>query len=45
MESKHILPEDITNTVNEYSFACLPVAKKEKNTMKKVVSFMYKDNM
>lgn len=45
MESKHFLPKNMTNTVDEYSFACLPMAKREKNTMEKIISSIYKDNM
>lgn len=45
VESKHILSKDMTNTTDEYSFARLPIAKKEKNVTKKVISFIYKDNM
>ncbi len=46
VESKHILPKDMTNAVDEYSFARLPMAKGEKNAMEEVVSSsMYKDNM
>ena len=45
VESKHILPEDMTNAVEEYSFARLPVAKGEKDATEKIVSSMYKNNM
>ena len=45
VESKYILPEDMTNAVEDYSFACLPVAKREKDATEKIVSSMYKDNM
>lgn len=29
----------------EYSFAYLPIRKKEKNTTKKIISSIYKDNI
>ena len=45
VESKHILPKDMTNAVEDYFFACLPVAKGEKDATEKIVSSMYKDNM
>ena len=45
MQNKHILPKDMTNTADKYFFTCLPVAKGEKNTMEKVVSLIYKNNM
>ena len=45
MESKHILSKDMINIVDKYSFTCLSIAKGEKNTMEKVVSSIYKDNM
>ena len=45
VESKHILPENMTNAVEDYSFARLPVAKREKDATEKIVSSMYKDNM
>ena len=45
MESKHILSKDMTNAVDKYFFTCLPIAKEEKNLIKKVVLSMYKDNM
>lgn len=45
VESKHILPEDIINAKEEYFFTRLPNAKGEKNTIKKIVTFMYKENM
>ena len=45
VESKHILPKDITNVVKEYFFAHLPIAKGEKDTIRKIFSFIYKDNM
>ena len=45
VESKHILPEDMTNAVEDYFFARLPVAKGEKDATEKIVLSMYKDNM
>ena len=45
MESKHILPENMTNAIENYSFTHLPIAKGEKDATKKIISFMYKDNM
>ncbi len=45
VESKHILPKDIINAADEYSFARLLMAKGEKNATEKVISSMYKDNM
>ena len=45
VENKHILFKDMTNTVDEYFFACLPMAKGEKTAMEKVVSLIYKNNM
>ncbi len=45
VESKHILPEDMPNAVDEYSFAHLLMTKGERNAMEEVVSSMYKDNM
>lgn len=35
----------MTNATNEYSFTCLPIVKGEKNTIKEIVSSIYKDNM
>ena len=45
VESKHILPKDMTNAVEDYFFACLPVAKGEKDATEKIVSSMYKENI
>lgn len=45
VESKYILPEDMINTADEYSFTCLPMAKGEKNVMEKVVLSIYKNNI
>lgn len=45
IKNKHILPENITNTINEYFFVYLLIANEEKNIMKKVVLSIYKDNM
>ncbi len=45
VKSKYILPENMTNAADEYSFARLPVAKGEKNAMEEIVSSMYKNNM
>ena len=45
VKRKYILPKDITNAADEYFFACLPIAKGEKNASEKVVSSMYKDNI
>lgn len=45
VESKHILPEDMTNAIEDYFFARLPVAKGEKDAIEKIVLSMYKDNM
>ena len=45
VESKHILLKDMTNVADKYSFAYLPIAKREKNAMEKIVLSMYKDNM
>lgn len=45
MENKHILPEDMINAVEKYSFTCLFVIKKEKNITEKVILSMYKDNI
>lgn len=35
----------MTNTAEEYSFACLPIVEKEKNIIKKIISSMYYNNM
>ena len=45
VKSKYILPENMINAADEYSFAHLPIAKKEKNAIEKVVLLIYKDNM
>ena len=45
VKSKHILPKDMTNAVEDYSFARLPIAKGEKDAIEKIVSSMYKDSM
>ncbi len=45
VESKYILSQDMRNTIDEYSFARLSMAKGEKNATEKVASFMYKNNM
>ena len=45
VESKHILPKDMTHAAEEYFFACLPIAKGEKNVTEKIISSMYKNNM
>ena len=44
VEKKYILPKDMTNSIDKYSFTDLPMAKKEKNTREKVVLLMYKNN-
>lgn len=45
VEKKYIFPENITNAVEDYFFAFLLIVKREKDTTKKIVSFIYKDNM
>ncbi len=35
----------MTNAVDKYFFAYLPIVKEEKNTTEKVVSSMYKNNI
>ncbi len=45
VESKYILPKDMINAANKYSFTYLPMVKREKNATNKVVSSIYKDNM
>lgn len=35
----------MTNAVEDYFFARVPIAKGEKDATKKIVSFIYKDNM
>lgn len=45
VEKKQILPRDMIHTVKEYSFAYLPITKGEKNTIKNIVSYMYKNNI
>lgn len=45
VENKYILSKIIINAVDKYSFTYLPLAKREKNIIKKIVSFIYKDNM
>ena len=45
VKSKHILPKDMINAIDNYSFACLSVAKGEKDATEKIVSSMYKDNI
>ena len=42
---QHILPKDMTNLAQKYSFARLLMVKGEKNVMEKIISSMYKDNM
>lgn len=34
VESNYILPKNITNTVEEYSFTYLPMIKREKDVIK-----------
>ena len=45
VESKYILPKDITNVADEYFFACFLIIKGEKYAIEKVVLFIYKNNM
>ena len=45
VESKYILSKNITNAADEYIFIFLPIAKKKKNAIKKVILSLYKDNM
>lgn len=45
IESKHILPEDMRNAVEDYFFARLPIAKEEKDVKEKIISSIYKDNI
>lgn len=45
VENKHVLPKNMTNAVEDSFFACLLVAKGEKEATQKIVSSMYKDNM
>lgn len=45
VENKHILPKNITNTVDKFSFTCLLIAKDEKNITEKVISSIYKNNI
>lgn len=45
IESKHILLKDITNTIDKYFFTNLSIAKREKNTIDKMVLIIYKNNM
>lgn len=42
VESKQILLQDMIYAVEEYSFACLPVAEGGKNATEEIVSSMYK---
>lgn len=35
----------MTNAIKDYSFAHLSIAKGEKDTIEKIVSSMYKDNI
>ena len=45
VENKHIFLKNMTNVIDKYSFAYLPMAKGEKNIIKKIVLSMYKDNI
>lgn len=45
MESKHILPKDMTHTLEKHFFACLPVIEGEKNVIEKIISSIYKNNI
>lgn len=45
VESKYILPKNIMNAINKYSFVYLFIAKGKKNIMKKPILSIYKDNM
>lgn len=45
VEKKHILPKDMTHAIEKYFFACLPITKKEKNVIKKIILSIYKDNI
>lgn len=45
VEIKHILPKDITSTVEDYSFARLPEIKGGKTVREKIILSIYKDNM
>lgn len=37
--------KDMKHAIENYFFACLPIAEGEKNTIEKIVSSMYKDNI
>ena len=45
VKNKHILPKNITNTIDKYFFICLPMAKEEENAMEKIVLSIYKNNI
>lgn len=45
IESKYILPKNITYAAKEYFFTLLSIVKKEKNAIKKIILSIYKDNI
>lgn len=45
VKNKYILFIDMTNIVDKYSCAYLPIIKMEKNTIEKIVLSMYKNNI
>lgn len=45
VKSKYILLKDRTYAVEEYFFACLPVAEGEKNITEKIILFIYKEDI
>ena len=45
LESKYILPEDMTNAIDEYFLAYLLMVKEKKNVTEKIILSIYKDNI
>lgn len=45
IENKHIVLKDMTSVVKDYSFARLPIIKKDKTIIEKIILFMYKNNI
>lgn len=45
IESKHILPKNMTYTIKKYFFAHLLIVKEEKDIIEKIILSMFKDNI
>lgn len=45
VNSKYILPKDITHAVEENFFACLPIVERGKNITEKIISSINQNKM